>query len=270
MTSFKTKANTKARAIKWKAALSALLMTAMVAGSNSQLLESHGGVLENTVSVQEADAAVVLLGVPLAYWIMASVGAFATAETANLLMGHGTVSGFVLEQGLTRVLAGIAALIGWVEYWFLSVAGMVANWLMLSGFEVPSQAKDIWGSMVELVNIIAAGILVLVSLMMILGIRKDNYSLKKYMPSFITALVLVNASYVLAPVGRRGRGRLHSVSGRGHRAQSKMTAASCPQRRYPLECLCLIVNTLHAQRHLGRYRRPHAIHSSLRPLFQLF
>lgn len=188
----------KPKIARWKIFASAFLVLSISVTSNLEGFQNQGGIIENTVGIQKAEAIAPLLGVPIAYWLLAAGGTYVSADLAQLALGGNTMTGWIMEQGVARAINAFLAVIGQVEYWFLNTSATVGNWLMNRSFEVPERVQDIWTPLRDFVNVVAALVLVIVALMIVVGVKKDTYSLKKYLPSFIAGLVLVNLSYIIA------------------------------------------------------------------------
>ncbi len=94
---------------------------------------------------------------------------------------------------LSWILSGLS--------WLVQKISTVIVVVLDMAFFIPDSLKDVWQSLVNTANIILAGVLVAVATMMILGINQNNYTIKKFLPGYIVALVMINLSWVLSWLG---------------------------------------------------------------------
>lgn len=85
---------------------------------------------------------------------------------------------FIFGEALHYILTGVELLMG-------------------VAFNIPGELKEVWKTLLNFTNIVFALILVGIAIMNILRVKLDNYAIKKILPSFILAVILINLSWII-------------------------------------------------------------------------
>ncbi|MCX6807869.1 MAG: hypothetical protein NTZ80_03700 [Patescibacteria group bacterium] len=102
--------------------------------------------------------------------------------------------GWVWNTVINNILSGLVSIFAII----LRVVGWGIEKMMELAFDMPViLIKDVWTVLRDFVNMCFALVLVGVAVMNILQVQMDNYSIKKFIPNFVAAVILVNLSWVI-------------------------------------------------------------------------
>ncbi len=184
---------TKSGIPKWKLVLASALMLGMLYHSCFMGGPDQGGLIEQTVSIQKAEAAIHL------GWVLFSI--FASDVAIMTTTGSSPILGPVFKTTFNSVIGpamnGFLSSVAYVEYVAIKLLGMGYTYFYDKMFDVPPEVETIWEKMRDFVNFCAVAVLILLVLANLIGFHPDNYSLKKALPRVIGALVAVNLSYTI-------------------------------------------------------------------------
>lgn len=90
----------------------------------------------------------------------------------------------------------LAPIVRWLNA-LITLLAQLVEIFMAYAFKLPDGLQGIWQSFKSFTNIILGAAVFVLAVMVTLRVKADNYSIKKTLPGIITALVLVNFSWVI-------------------------------------------------------------------------